>query len=224
MISLDIFRDDKKMFYNVKDKKDLNSRKMELLDAAERVFSRHGYAATRMDDIAAEANVSKGSVYNYFRSKQEIFKEVFLYSQTKDSEIYDEIMNSPTLPVREKILKIIQTAFTRFDTKSHIGKLLMEFWALAGREETRGMNDVINELYRKYIKVIEDIIAQGQSCGELSRFTTPNMSARMLVAFLDGLGLQKILGIGGDWSLQDYAEISNTIDRIMGPIGSVKNI
>ena len=44
-----------------------------LLDAAERVFGRVGFAAARMDDVAAEAGVAKGLLYRHFVSKEELF-------------------------------------------------------------------------------------------------------------------------------------------------------
>lgn len=48
-------------------------RREEILDAAFRVFSSRGYRTATMDDIAAEAQVSKGTCYQYFTSKEEIF-------------------------------------------------------------------------------------------------------------------------------------------------------
>lgn len=52
---------------------DEERRKEEILDAAFRVFSSRGYRTATMDDIAAEARVSKGTCYQYFPSKEEIF-------------------------------------------------------------------------------------------------------------------------------------------------------
>jgi AcrR family transcriptional regulator len=48
----------------------------EILDAALEVFVERGYAATRLDDVAQRAGVSKGTVYLYFDSKEELFKAV----------------------------------------------------------------------------------------------------------------------------------------------------
>ncbi len=48
----------------------------EILAAALLVFSEHGYAATRLDDVAARAGVSKGTLYLYFDNKAELFKAV----------------------------------------------------------------------------------------------------------------------------------------------------
>jgi AcrR family transcriptional regulator len=52
------------------------SRPQELLDAALLLFSQRGYAQTRLDDVAARAGVSKGTVYLYFASKQDLFEAV----------------------------------------------------------------------------------------------------------------------------------------------------
>ncbi len=50
------------------------ARPAELIDAALTVFSEKGYAAARLDDVAALAGVSKGTIYLYFSGKEELFK------------------------------------------------------------------------------------------------------------------------------------------------------
>ena len=52
------------------------ARPQELLDAALDLFVERGYAATRLDDVAAQAGVSKGTLYLYFTNKEELFKAV----------------------------------------------------------------------------------------------------------------------------------------------------
>ena len=53
-----------------------DARPQEILDAALAVFAEKGFAATRMDDIAARAGVTKGTIYLYFDSKEEVFKSL----------------------------------------------------------------------------------------------------------------------------------------------------
>jgi AcrR family transcriptional regulator len=53
-----------------------DARPAELLAAALELFVERGYAATRLDDVARQAGVSKGTVYLYFASKEELFKAV----------------------------------------------------------------------------------------------------------------------------------------------------
>src|SRR5208337_2823448 len=51
-----------------------DARAPEILDAALACFAEKGFAATRMDDIAARAGITKGTIYLYFESKEAVFK------------------------------------------------------------------------------------------------------------------------------------------------------
>lgn len=74
-----------------KSEKSENTRKR-LLDAARRVFERHGFFDTRVADIAAEAGVSHGSFYSHFVDKADAFKAVVLQSNT---ELNEEMLTIP---------------------------------------------------------------------------------------------------------------------------------
>ena len=52
------------------------ARRSQIVDAAQRVFRRNGYLGTTMDEVAAEAELSKGTLYLYFPSKFELFAEL----------------------------------------------------------------------------------------------------------------------------------------------------
>src|SRR5262252_7462295 len=52
------------------------ARPAEILDAALAAFAERGFAATRLDDVAARAGITKGTLYLYFSSKEELFKAV----------------------------------------------------------------------------------------------------------------------------------------------------
>jgi AcrR family transcriptional regulator len=53
-----------------------DARPQELIDAALALFGEFGYAQTRLDDVAGRAGISKGTVYLYFSSKQDLFEAV----------------------------------------------------------------------------------------------------------------------------------------------------
>jgi len=53
-------------------------RPQQILDAALSVFAEHGIDAAKLEDIAARAGVSKGTIYLYFPSKEELFREVLI--------------------------------------------------------------------------------------------------------------------------------------------------
>src|SRR2546423_12012928 len=52
------------------------ARPQEILDAALKLFAEKGFAAARMDDVARRAGVTKGTIYLYFPSKEELFKSL----------------------------------------------------------------------------------------------------------------------------------------------------
>ena len=51
-------------------------RKQLIINAAEKTFSSFGYKATTMDQVARLANVGKGTIYTFFKNKEELFDEI----------------------------------------------------------------------------------------------------------------------------------------------------
>jgi AcrR family transcriptional regulator len=67
----------------------------EIVEAARRRFGASGYAATSIDDIAADTGRTKGTVYHHFRDKRELFREVFV---TEQRHLADVIVGRATAP------------------------------------------------------------------------------------------------------------------------------
>jgi AcrR family transcriptional regulator len=55
----------------------------ELIQSARKLFARDGYAATSLDDVVAEAGVSKGALYHHFTGKPELFEAVFVHEERR---------------------------------------------------------------------------------------------------------------------------------------------
>ena len=85
-------------------------KKQAILAAAYEVFDARGYAAATVDQIAAKAGVAKGSVYNYFQSKQDVFWEVFAAQLASDEAEVDRIVAAPIAAVA-KIEKYMEMWF-----------------------------------------------------------------------------------------------------------------
>jgi AcrR family transcriptional regulator len=62
-----------------------DARPAEILDAALAVFAQKGFAATKLDDIAAKAGITKGTIYLYFDSKQALFEALARQSVARRS-------------------------------------------------------------------------------------------------------------------------------------------
>lgn len=89
--------------------KDPNKRAA-ILDAARRLFLRHGYDGVSMDQIAAEAGVSKLTVYSHFGDKSTLFSEVVraYCEQSLPDALFEP---SPGTPLRERLLEIASAFF-----------------------------------------------------------------------------------------------------------------
>lgn len=125
------------------------ARPQELLDAALDSFVERGYAATRLDDVAARAGVSKGTLYLYFTNKEELFKAV----------------------IRENVIPLLgeaETLFGQFEGSST--ELLRQFvhtwWEKLGNTKLSGITKLMTAEANNFPEVAQyyhdEVIQRGQ--------------------------------------------------------------
>lgn len=149
-----------------------DARPQELLEAALDLFVERGYAATRLEDVAARAGVSKGTLYLYFTNKEELFKAVVRENLfpilTEGEEIIDQFKGSSAELFREFILKWWEKVG---ETKlSGITKLMI---AESGNfpEVTQFYHD---EVILRSNAIIVRMLDRGIARGEFRRIDTDN--------------------------------------------------
>ena len=74
------------------------ARPAEILDAALAAFAERGFAATRLDDVAERAGITKGTLYLYFPSKEELFKAVVRQQLVPNIERAEAMVANATVP------------------------------------------------------------------------------------------------------------------------------
>ncbi len=141
-----------------------DARPKELLASALDIFVERGYAATRLDDVAALAGVSKGTLYLYFENKEELFKAVVrenLVSALTEAEDYaDQYDGSSTELLRE----VIKGWWDRIGTTklSGITKLMMAESGNFPDVARFYHEEVISRSNALIIRVLERGIASGE--------------------------------------------------------------
>ncbi|MBI5119182.1 TetR/AcrR family transcriptional regulator [Candidatus Poribacteria bacterium] len=95
------------------------SRLLEIVEAAIRVFGRKGYALTQMDDIAEAANVSKGTLYNYFNSKAHLFAYVLENGMPDE----DAPMSLPEMSVIKSDKELLKQLRDKLKKESRLGNV-----------------------------------------------------------------------------------------------------
>jgi AcrR family transcriptional regulator len=97
-------------------------RPAEILSAALASFAEHGFAATRLDDVAARAGVTKGTLYLYFDSKEELFKAVVRQQMVPNLERAEAMVAGSAASSLDLLERLVRT-FAREVIGSPIGAI-----------------------------------------------------------------------------------------------------
>jgi AcrR family transcriptional regulator len=161
-----------------------------ILGAAIEVFAEQGFAAVTVAQIADRAGIGKGTVYEYFSSKDELLFAVFEWMNEqifgRVSALLDE---GGTTVDRIRRLLDLGVAITR--EQVDMQAVVLDFWAASrGTKSEARYNQACLETFRAYRRLVADVIREGQAAGELRLEVDADAVATMIVAALDGLGVQ----------------------------------
>ncbi len=174
----------------------VNQRHVEIIAAAEKVFDEFGYAQATMDNVATQAGLSKGTIYNYFPSKSDLFRAVFAEGFSETESEVQKLACSP-LPAKERLGMLLDFWFSRMSDHSRLGRLVLEFWANAARQEREGeLAQMFQQLYSAHRAMIVSIIDDGVASGEFQVEFPTDVAASLIMGILDGIDIQMILDVG----------------------------
>jgi AcrR family transcriptional regulator len=155
-------------------------RKKQILDAAISVFSRLGFHKARMDDIVKESGLSKGTLYWYFESKDEIITSIMEDIFTGSMEEY-QLHAAPGTSVREQLTKIMINTMDDVKQMLQIRPLVYEFFALAFRDEK--VQKLIRNYFKFYMDNIVPIVQKGIDNGEFRKMDAREASMSLGAIF-----------------------------------------
>lgn len=166
-----------------------------ILEAALRRFALAGYNAASVDDICAEAGVSKGAFYHHFPSKQAVFLALLEgWLKTIDSGL--ESMRRATVP--ETFVAMTHLLPTLFAAADERLPMFLEFWLQASRDEKIWQATIAP--YRHYQEYFARLVADGIAEGSLKPETDPQAAGQVILSLAVGLFLQGVIDPhGADW-------------------------
>jgi AcrR family transcriptional regulator len=168
-----------------------DSKEKEILEAAAAVFAERGFRTTRVADVAERAGIGKGTVYEYFRSKEDLFLRLFdWYTNEAFASMRGEL-EGPTGSAVDALRRSCETLLASCQQMLPLYPLTMEFWAASTAPEFRDrLVDEFRELYRRFRSALAGAIRAGIEQGELGPHVDPDAVAAVLVSSYDGLFLQ----------------------------------
>ncbi|MBI2168010.1 MAG: TetR/AcrR family transcriptional regulator [Actinobacteria bacterium] len=163
-------------------------RRQTILSAAKRVFSEKGYAATTVADVARAANVSYGTIYWYFDSKEELFDALMDAGEARlRTRILAALDAAGPADLEGALRTSVRATFEHFEDDREATRLLFrDSYALGGRFERH-----LVRIYEGFIDDLEATIATGQREGVL-RHTPPRVVAFSLAALIGQFAYRRL--------------------------------
>jgi TetR/AcrR family transcriptional repressor of uid operon len=171
-----------------------------IVSAAIIAFSVHGYDRTRMDDIAETAKLSKGTLYLYFKNKEELF---YAISENNIRELKEQL--SVLFTKSEDLISDSQKFYVNFRKASGPSdKVFLE--TIAESSRNRKLQDMLYRQRMKVLDVVTNYLRLQIGKGYFRRDVDVNAIAAGLVALYDGLTIGKTIGINETYNKKAWNE------------------
>jgi AcrR family transcriptional regulator len=182
---------------------DLRQQKTEkrnrIVEAAARVFAQKGYAGAVVADIAVEARIGKGTVYEYFNSKEDLFFAVFEWFQKKTAEAATVRIYSLGGGAADRLMVLNDSLMSLWHEIKDVFVLTMEFWAASSSATMRDrFKAAFKRLYDDYRGLVSSLIRDGINSRDFRGDIHPEAIAAALVGTWDALFLQAWFDDGFD--------------------------
>jgi AcrR family transcriptional regulator len=186
-------------------------RQRQILEAAIGEFARHGFQATRMDDIARASGLSKGALYLYYRGKDAIIAALLRTMLAWELRATRAAVTGDG-SATERLLAISRFFLAEIERMAGAMPILLEFYAVAARQAP--VRASLSEGYVEFRNVLAELVRQGIAAGEF-RDTDPAEVAFTLIALMEGQALLwAVAPPGDDWHARGMAAVNLLLDGL----------
>ena len=174
-----------------------------ILDAAERIFARHGFFHARVSEIAKEAGVADGTIYLYFKSKDDLLITLFESRMERvTADLAEAISAVPASDPAARLRMFIHTHAALVVAHPALAEVLV----VELRQSSKFMKEYANAKFGDFLKLLASVIDGGQKAGVFDAALPPPIVARALFGMLDELALAWLLGRGEKFDMVHAAD------------------
>jgi len=166
-------------------------KKNRIVKAAVMVFAQKGYASATIADIAARAEIGKGTIYEYFASKEDLFFAVFKWFKMRTENA--ATVNIAVLggSAAKRLEALSDSLMGMWLEIKDVFTLTMEFWAASSSSQMRDRFKAnFRNTYQEFRSIVKSLIQEGIERGEFRADINPESVAAALVGTWDALFLQ----------------------------------
>lgn len=153
---------------------------MQIIDAAVVVIAENGYHQAQVSKIAKQAGVADGTIYLYFKNKEDILISLF---EEKMGVFLEKIEKNieGKLTATEKLLVLIETHLSLLSEDHHLAIVTQ----LELRQSIKELRLKINNVLKGYLQVIDKILIEGKETGEFSKDLDVRLARQMIFGTID---------------------------------------
>ena len=159
-----------------------------ILQAAVKVFAAKGFYVARVSDVAREAGVADGTIYLYFASKGELLRGLFEENMGRIIERLRSVA-ADTDSASKRLERIWSDYVVFVQTEPELAEVL----TVELRESGKFMNEFAADLFGTFLRLIVDVIAEGQAQGEIRSDVSARTVARLMFGAFDELSLSWVM-------------------------------
>ncbi|MWB96040.1 TetR family transcriptional regulator [Flavobacterium sp. GA093] len=192
-------------------KGELNDKKIQILEVAERLFSEKGFEGTSIRDISKQAKINIAMVSYYFGSKERLLESLILY-RTSDLKLQLENLLEENLEPLDKVNKLIEIYINRINSNRGIYRIL--HFELTSKKREKNLF-AFTELKRGNLKSLETIVQEGQSKGVFRKdviipLITPTIMGTFFHFHMNKPFFEELLNLKTESLYNDYIKTSLT--------------
>jgi AcrR family transcriptional regulator len=185
-----------------------------ILNAARTVFSRDGYAASCVEDVAAEAGIGKGTVYLYFKSKEDLYLAALLRDlRALTAKARKEMDNASDFRQKVEAFFRVRLEYCR----AHEDFLRIYLSEYSSMSANTPISKELRRLHRDNMKYVATVVQKAVDSSEIRKVSAPAVAATLFDMF-KGLVERRLLG----WKeFQVRGEVAFVTDLLWQGIGTV---
>jgi len=163
-----------------------------ILEASERIFARRGFFHARVSEIAREAGVADGTIYLYFKSKDDLLISLFESRMERVTQALTAAVAGAGAGARARLLAFID----RYAALIADNPALAEVLTVELRQSSKFMKEYQSRQFGEFLKLLAALVADGQAAGDFDPNLPAPVVARAIFGMLDELALAWLLGRG----------------------------
>ena len=190
-----------------------DDRRRQILDAAIVCFAKTGFHQTSMHDISAEAGISVGLIYRYFKNKDEVISAIAAEHKKEIGQLLERARQAPTLL---ESFEILFTSHCCEDSPQTISAFVVDLFAEAGRNQR--VAKLVRDVVRTKTKGLTDLIARSSDSKHTTGGLQPDEIAEMIFALNDGAMMRSVLDpsrLSSDEQRKRQLEVARALWRLL---------